>query len=67
MMLLVEEFNMSENTSGQASGLPNKLIVTLRTGGYFFALANIVCVAILAWAYISVKQERKTISVTGSA
>ncbi len=42
-------------------------MVTLRAGGYFFALANIVCVAILAWAYMSVKLERKTISVTGSA
>ena len=48
-------------------GLPRKLVVTLRAGGYFFALANIVCVAILAWAYMSVKLERKTISVTGSA
>ncbi len=58
---------MITNTNGQADSLPKKLVVTLRAGGYFFALANIVCVAILAWAYMSVKLERKTISVTGSA
>jgi hypothetical protein len=46
---------------------PGKLEVTLRAGGYFFAIANVICVAILAWAFISVKMERKTISVTGSA
>ena len=58
---------MTTNVNGQADSLPKKLVVTLRAGGYFFALANIVCVAILAWAYVSVKLERKTISVTGSA
>jgi len=60
---------MTTNTNGQGEGesLPRKLVVTLRAGGYFFALANVVCVAILAWAYMSVKIERKTISVTGSA
>ena len=46
---------------------PGKLEVTLRAGGYFFAVANVICVAILAWAFVSVKMERKTISVTGSA
>ena len=55
------------NTNESEHGIPKKLIVTLRAGGYLFALANVVCVAILAWAYISVKLERKTISVTGSA
>ena len=58
---------MSVESSGQESRLPGKLDVTLRAGGYFFAVANVICVAILAWAYISVKLERKTISVTGSA
>jgi hypothetical protein len=48
-------------------GLPGKLIVTLRAGGAFFALANIVCVAILAWVYLTVKLEPKTLGVTGSA
>ena len=47
--------------------LPNKLVVTLKAGGYFFALANIVCVAILAWAFLSVKLAPKTLAVTGSA
>ena len=53
------------NDSG--NGLPGKLVVTLKTGGYFFALANVVCVAILAWAYVAVKMEPKTLAVTGSA
>ncbi len=46
---------------------PNNLIVTLRAGGLFFAVANVVCVAILAWTYLSVKLEPKTLAVTGSA
>jgi uncharacterized protein len=54
-------------TNGPTESLPKKLVVTLRAGGYFFALANVVCVAILAWAYMSVKLEKKTISITGSA
>ena len=58
---------MSHDADGQPQRLPGKLDVTLRAGGYFFAIANVVCVAILAWAYVSVKLERKTISVTGSA
>ncbi|MEI6517014.1 MAG: SIMPL domain-containing protein [bacterium] len=58
---------MSDDTNGHEPRIPSKLIVTLRAGGYLFALANVICVAILAWAYVSVKMERKTISVTGSA
>ncbi|MEK7415905.1 MAG: SIMPL domain-containing protein [Planctomycetota bacterium] len=46
---------------------PEKVVVTLRAGGVFFAVANVICVAILAWAYLAVKLEPKTISVTGSA
>ena len=57
---------MSEPTSNSRI-LPEKLVVTLRAGGVFFALANVVCVAILAWTYLSVKLEPKTLSVTGSA
>jgi hypothetical protein len=49
------------------SNLPEKLVVTLRAGGVFFAVANVICVAILAWAYLSVKLEPKTLAVTGSA
>lgn len=55
------------NTQALEPKLPGKLEVTLRAGGYFFAVANVICVAILAWAFVSVKMERKTISVTGSA
>lgn len=57
---------MSEN-NGKSGLLPEKLVVTLRAGGVFFALANVICVAILAWTYLSVKLEPKTLSVTGSA
>jgi len=44
-----------------------RMIVSLQVGGFFFALANVICVAILAWAYLSVKLEPKTIEVKGSA
>jgi uncharacterized protein len=57
---------MSE-TEGKAPNLPGKIVVTLRAGGIFFALANVVCVAILAWSYLAVKFEPKTLAVTGSA
>ena len=43
------------------------MIVSLQVGGIFFALANVICVAILAWTYIHVKLEPKTIEVKGSA
>ena len=46
---------------------PSKMIVSLQMGGFFFALANVICVAILAYAWLSVKLEPKTIVVTGSA
>jgi uncharacterized protein len=45
----------------------NRMIVSLQVGGFFFALANIICVAILAWTYVHVKLEPKTIEVKGSA
>ncbi|MGB7158210.1 MAG: SIMPL domain-containing protein [Tepidisphaeraceae bacterium] len=46
--------------------LPAKVIVSLRAGAVL-AVANILCVAILAWAYTSAKSDPKVISVTGSA
>jgi len=49
------------------SSLPEKLVITLRAGGPMFALANVICVAILAHTYLSVKLEPKTLAVTGSA
>lgn len=45
----------------------SSISVTLRAGGIFFAVANVICVAILCWAYLAVKLEPKTMSVTGSA
>lgn len=45
----------------------SRMDVTLKVGGVFFALANIICVAILCWTYLSVKLEPKTIEVKGSA
>jgi hypothetical protein len=47
--------------------LPDRLVVTLRAGGAFFAAANVICVAILAWTFLAVKLEPKTLAVTGSA
>ncbi len=58
---------MSDSNNDQPRGLPYKLVVSLKVGGYVFALANVVCVAILAWAFVSVKLAPKTLSVTGSA
>lgn len=57
---------MTDNNEKQNS-IPNKIVVTLKAGGIFFAIANIICVGILTWAYLSVKLEPKTLSVTGSA
>ncbi len=53
--------------SEKSATFPHKLVVTLRAGGVFFALANVVCVGILAWTYLSVKLSPKTLAVTGSA
>jgi hypothetical protein len=58
---------MADNNGSGTGGIPGKLVVTLRAGGVFFAVANVICVAILAWAYLSVKLEPKTLAVTGSA
>ncbi|HUT34678.1 MAG TPA: SIMPL domain-containing protein [Planctomycetota bacterium] len=57
---------MSETDGGSAT-LPRKIVVSLRAGGVFFAAANVVCVAILVWCYLTVKLEPKTLAVTGSA
>jgi uncharacterized protein len=53
--------------SDQSSPKPSRMIVSLQVGGIFFALANVICVAILAWAWLSVRLEPKTLNVTGSA
>ncbi|HVT83462.1 MAG TPA: SIMPL domain-containing protein [Phycisphaerae bacterium] len=46
---------------------PSRMIVSLQIGGVFFAIANVICVALLVYAYLSVKQEPKTLEVKGSA
>jgi len=47
--------------------LPQSIVVSLKAGGIFFAVANVVCVALIVWAYLTIKLEPKTITVTGSA
>jgi hypothetical protein len=47
--------------------LPRRIIVTLQAGGFFFSLANVVCVAILGFVYLSSKREPRTLEVKGSA
>ena len=46
--------------------LPARVIVSLRAG-FVLAVANVVCVVILSWAWVNVRTEAKTITVTGSA
>ncbi|HWB53730.1 MAG TPA: SIMPL domain-containing protein, partial [Tepidisphaeraceae bacterium] len=53
--------------SDALSHKPSPMFVSLQVGGFFFALANIICVAIFAWAWMNVKIQPKTLSVTGSA
>lgn len=57
---------MSETNDRSSSKLPENIVVTLRASGIFFAIANVICVAIIAWSYVKVKMEPKTLSVTGS-
>jgi hypothetical protein len=46
--------------------LPAKVVVSLRAG-FVLALANVLCVSIIAWAFLRAKGEAKVINVTGSA
>jgi hypothetical protein len=50
----------------RAVPLPAKVVVSLRAG-FVLAVANVLCVAIVAWAFLRVKGESQVISVTGSA
>jgi hypothetical protein len=54
-------------TTDQPRSLPRRVLVSLQLGGAFFALANVVCVAIIAYAYLSAKREPRTLEVKGSA
>src|SRR5580765_6217763 len=51
---------------GREIRLPAKVVVSMRAGA-MLAAANVLCVIILAWAWMHVKGEAKVISVTGSA
>lgn len=53
--------------SSEKPSLPRRLLITLQLGGGLFALANIICVAILGYVYLSVKHVPKTLEVKGSA
>ncbi len=45
---------------------PARIIVSLRAG-VVLAVANVVCVAVLSWAWVHSRAEPRVISVTGSA
>lgn len=47
--------------------LPRRIILSLQIGGAFFAIANVVCVAILAHTYLASRTEPRTLEVKGSA
>ena len=47
--------------------LPRRVILSLQIGGAFFAAANVICVAILAYTYLASKNEPRTLEVKGSA
>lgn len=56
----------STSSTGPAISLPARVVVSLRAGAVL-ALANVVCILILSWAWVHVRAEPKTITVTGSA
>ncbi len=49
------------------TSLTRRVIVSLQLGGGFFALANIICVAIFGYVYLASKHPPKTLEVKGSA
>jgi hypothetical protein len=60
--------NTSEKTVAPSGlSLPRRLIVSLQLGGGFFAVANVICVAILGYVYLRSKHEPSTLEVKGSA
>ena len=56
-----------EERDARAGTLPGKVVVTLKAGGVFFAIANVICVGMIVWGYLTLKMEPKTLQVTGSA
>lgn len=57
---------MSESNETRQISLPARVQVSLRAG-FVLAIANVLCVAILAYAWTRTQSTPKTISVTGSA
>jgi hypothetical protein len=57
---------MSESAKSEKS-LSHNVSVSLKAGGVFFAIANVLCVAMIVWAYMTLKTEPKTLDITGSA
>jgi hypothetical protein len=66
MEAIMTAANELRESAPKSLTLPARVIVSLRAGAVL-AVANVLCVAILAWAYTHVKGEAKAISVTGSA
>src|SRR4051794_25700318 len=60
-----EAISMDNSTAPRS--LPRRVLVSFRLGGAFFALANVICVGIIAYAYLSAKREPRTLEVKGSA
>jgi len=55
------------NDTERNQSLPRRLLVSFQIGGAFFALANVICVAILGYVYLAVRHVPKTLEVKGSA
>lgn len=53
--------------SDKSDSLSQRVIVSLKVGGFFFAVANVICVLIITNAWLSVRKEPRTLQVTGSA
>ena len=58
---------VSNDKSPSGLALPRRILVSLQLGGGFFALANVICVVILGYVYLSAKHEPRTLQVKGSA
>lgn len=53
--------------SDKSDSLSQRVIVSLKVGGFFFAVANVICVLLITNAWLSVRKEPRTLQVTGSA
>ena len=62
----MSERDLGAGDGGRSIPLPTRVIVSLRAG-FVLALANIVCVSIIAWAVLRTRATDQVINVTGSA